>query len=354
MNGMNKIQRLQELSKRFEWFAKYECQNASPLYEQLSLHIARDPEILELAAHAQKGQPVPNLLFGAVQFLLLQGPKDVPLPLSAFYRSITPSPSKETDAYPHFRTFCFEHWDEIQALIGTHLVQTNEVRRCACLLPAFELVASHTGRRPMSLVEIGASAGLNLLWDRYGYDYGEGRLCGDIHSPVQLLCNLRGEKHPALPVVLPLVASRIGVDLHPIDVHNAEATLWLRALIWPEHEKRIQLLNKALAAAQQDTPQILAGDALTLLPSVMAAVPMDTTLCLYHTFVINQFAPEARQKLEALFAEEATRRDLYIIAIVWLAGEFPMLWLTSYEQGVKREQLLAKCSGHARWMEWLY
>ena len=354
MNETNSTRLLQELSQRFEWFAKYDCHNASPLYEHLSLHIARDPEILELATHAQKGQPVPNLLLGAVQFLLLQHVQREQHPLSAFYFSIPAFSSERADVYPLFRTFCFEHWDEIQRLLATHLVQTNEVRRCACLLPTFELIAHRTKRRPLSLVEIGASAGLNLLWDRYGYDYGEGRRCGDEHSSVQLLCTLRGEKCPGLPTTFPLVASRIGIDLHPIDVHDPEATLWLRALIWPEHEKRIRLLSNALMIAQQDTPQLLAGDALALLPDVMAAVPTDTTLCLYHTFVINQFAPEDRQCLEALFAEEARRRDLYIISIVWLVGEFPSLHLTAYERGVKTEQVLAKCSGHARWMEWLY
>ncbi len=354
MNETNNTQLLQELSQRFEWFAKYDCANASPLYEYLSLHIARDPEILELATHAQKGQPVPNLLLGAVQFLLLQGVEGEQHPLSAFYFSIPLSSSKRADLYPLFRAFCFERWDEIRQLMETHLVQTNEVRRCACLLPAFELVSRRVERRPLSLIEIGASAGLNLLWDRYGYDYGEGGRCGDEHSTVQLLCTLRGEKRPDLPTTFPTVASRIGIDLHPIDVHDAEATLWLRALVWPEHEKRIRLLNNALAIAQQDTPQIVAGDALVVLPEMMAAVPADTTLCLYHSFVINQFAPEARQRLEALFAQEATRRDLYIVSIAWFAGDFPLLRLTAYEGGVRTERLLARCSGHARWMEWVY
>jgi len=361
-------QLLEELSQRFVWFAQHDCHNASPLYEHLSLQIARDPELLELATYARKGQPVPNLLLGAVHFLLLRG---VQHPLSAFYMSIAGSPSNTSsqqavgpvtytlnDPYPLFRSFCFEHWEEIQHLVATHLVQTNEVRRCACLLPAFELVAQRTQRQPLSLVEIGASAGLNLLWDQYSYDYGEGQHCGNEQSPVQLLCALRGDKRPALPTLptpLPSVASRVGIDLNPIDVHDAEATLWLRALIWPEHEKRMQLLTHALSVAQQHTPTIMAGDALDLLPGIMQAVPMDTTLCLYHTFVINQFSPEARERLESLFAQEASRRDLYIVSIAWIIGEltFPTLRLLSYQNGVRMEQVLAKCSGHARWMEWL-
>ena len=359
------IQLLEELSQRFIWFAQHDCHKASPLYEHLSLHIAHDSELLELATYARKGQPVPNLLLGAVHFLLLRG---IQHPLSAFYaQDVGPTlavgqlPQElGPTTYPLFRSFCFEHWEEIQQLVATHLVQTNEVRRCACLLPAFELVARRTQRQPLALVEIGASAGLNLLWDQYSYDYGEGhsQQCGNGQSPVQLLCTLRGDKRPALPTLpspLPPVASRIGIDLNPIDVHDAEATLWLRALIWPEHEKRRQLLTHALSVAQQHTPTILKGDALDLLPDILADVPRDTMLCLYHTFVINQFSPEARERLELLFAQEARRRDLYVISIAWLVGErtYPTLRLLSYQNGVRMEQVLAKCSGHARWMEWL-
>lgn len=350
MHDREHSRQIGELAQRFVWFAKHDCQRASPLYEHLSTQIARDPEILELATYARPGQPVPNLLFGAVQFLLLQG---VQHPLAAFYVSIPTSSSKQADPYPLFRSFCFEYWAEIQQLVATHLVQTNEVRRCACLLPAFEWVARRTQRRPLALIEIGASAGLNLLWDQYGYDYGEDQRCGDEQAPVQLHCTLRGDKRPALPAAFPPVASRVGIDLNPIDVHDPAATLWLRALIWPEHDKRVRLLTNALAVARQHTPAVLAGDALALLPDVMAAIPGDTTLCLYHTFVINQFSPAAREQLAALFAHEATKRDLYVVSIAWQVGELPILWLISYEAGVKTEKMLARCSGHARWMEWL-
>ena len=351
---------LEELSQRFLWFAQYDCRKSSPLYEHLSVRIARDAELLELAAYARKGQPVPNLLFGAVQFLLLRGTHH---PLAAIYERIADASNRSAsydldDPYPIFRAFCFEHWDELRPLLATRIVQTNEVRRCACLLPAFEMVARRTQRRPLSLVEIGASAGLNLLWDHYSYDYGEGQRCGNEGSPVQLLCTLRGEKRPDLPLwpaPLPTISSRVGIDLNPIDVHDEDATLWLRALIWPENEKRIQLFNAALSVARRDTPPLVKGDALELLPSILARVPLDTTLCLFHTFVINQFAPEARERLELLFAEEARRRDLYVIAIAWTVGvkEYPVLSLLSFEGGVRMERVLARCSGHAGWMEWL-
>ena len=94
MHDREHTRQLEELAQRFAWFAKYDCQHASPLYEHLSLQIAHDPELLELATYARPGQPVPNLLFGAVQFLLLQGAQH---PLAAFYFSIPASSSKQAD-----------------------------------------------------------------------------------------------------------------------------------------------------------------------------------------------------------------------------------------------------------------
>jgi hypothetical protein len=129
--------RLAALAQRFERFAQREC-HVSPLYERLSRGIAGDPEILSIAVQARAGQPVPNLFLAAVHYMLLKG---IEHPLTAFYASLAPVIAQTDDPYPSFRAFCREHAAEIQRLIAARLVQTNEVRRCGCLLPAFGLVA---------------------------------------------------------------------------------------------------------------------------------------------------------------------------------------------------------------------
>ncbi len=337
------------LAQRFERFARRECQ-VSPLYERLSLGVSGDPEVLAIAAQAKPGQPVPNLLLAAVHFLLLKG---VPHPLAAFYPSLSPGSTLSADPYPSFRAFCLEHRQDILELISTHLVQTNEVRRCGCLLPAFTQVAQHAKSRPLALVEIGASAGLNLLWDRYSYDYGEGRRCGDPGSSVQIACRLREHQQAMLPVVLPTVGMRVGLDLNPIDVRDPNAVLWLRALVWPDEGGRAELLQRAILVAQRDPPRLLTGNALDLLPEVVATVPNDQALCVFHTHTVNQFPPEARARLSALIADQATARDLYRISIEWLGEAHPRLEVVSFAGGVLTEQLLAYCGSHGEWLEWL-
>jgi hypothetical protein len=336
------------LSQRFERFALREC-HVSPLYERLSLGIAHDPELLAIAAQAKPGQPVPNLFLAAVHFLLL---RDVQHPLADFYPSLAAMPPA-ADPYPSFRAFCLEHQESILALISTRLVQTNEVRRCSCLLPAFAHVARRSPGRPLGLVEIGASAGLNLLWDRYSYDYGANRRCGDPRSPVHIACELRGAQQPPLPAALPLVARRVGLDLDPLDVRDPDAALWLRALVWPDEAGRAELLQQAIRVAQQDPPRLWPGNALDLLPEALATIPNDQALCVFHTHTINQFAPEARARLSALLAEHAAGRNLYRISIEWLGEVYPRLELVAFESGVRTESLLAYCGAHGEWLEWL-
>jgi hypothetical protein len=340
---------IETLSQRFERFARREC-HVSPLYERLSLGLTHDLELLAIAAQAKPGQPVPNLYLAAVHFLLLSG---VQHPLADFYPSLSPATRQAADPYPSFRDFCLQHRENLLELISTRLVQTNEVRRCGCLLPAYTYTAQRASGGPFALIEIGASAGLNLLWDRYGYDYGPGRHYGDPRALVQILCELRGDRQPPLPTVWPLVATRVGLDLNPIDVRDPDAALWLRALVWPDEGGRAELLQQAMLVAQHDPPRLLAGNALDLLPEVLATVPKDQTLCVFHTHTINQFPPEARSRLAALLAEHAVGRDLYRISIEWLGEGYPRLELVAFENHRRTAHLLAYCGGHGEWLEWL-
>jgi hypothetical protein len=200
----------EDLSRRFSWFANEVFAPHSPLYGRLAAGIAGDPELLALAGRATSG-PEPNLFLSAAHLLLLDGAEH---PVAAFYPNLSDGPPKGGDPYPAFRSFCLEHAYEIARIVSSRRVQTNEVRRCALLLPAFGLVARRTGR-PLALIEVGTSAGPNLLFDRYAYDYGEGLGLGDPRSPVRISCEARGGRRPPLPGRPPAVVSRLGLDLNP-------------------------------------------------------------------------------------------------------------------------------------------
>lgn len=341
-----------DLAAEFRRFATLEARGASPLYERLALGVAEDGGLLALAARARPEQPAPNLLFAAVHLLLLAGVRHE---LAGFYASVTASPVGG-DPFPAFRDFCVEHWDAVTAMVQERRVQTNVVERCGLLLPAFGLVAERSGGQPLHLVEVGASAGLNLLWDRYRFDYGWEGACGAAASPVVIETELRGGAATPIPTALPAIAARTGIDLNPIDVRDAEAVSWLRALVWPEERERLRRLDAAVGLAQENPPRLLAGDALDLASRVLRAAPPDEALCVYHTHTLNQFSAEARKRFAALLAEAGATRDLY-----WLSSEYrpveggdmrPALTLVSFDDGGPEEQILAYCDHHGRWLEW--
>ena len=345
---------LEALAQRFVRFANQECGDYAPFYARLAHGIAHDPELLAIAAHTRSGQQAPNLLLAAVHDLLLQGADHA---LAAFYPSVAHLAAVPAgDPIPAFRSFCQDHRAALIDLVSTRLVQTNEPQRCTVLLPAFALVRHLAGGMPLALIEVGASAGLNLLFDRYGYDYGAGWSAGDPGSPIQFGCTLRGEVRPPIPASMPPVAARVGLDLHPIHATDPEAMRWLRALVWPEHLARAALLEQVLALAQRQPPPLIAGDALTVLPQAIADAPADTAVCVFHTATLAHFPPEARARFHALIPELARQRDLF-----WLSSEgsgnsgrrgLYLTILTAFQRGRRVERQLAYSHPHGSWLEW--
>lgn len=339
----------EDLSRRFAHFAAELSSHHSPLYSRLAEGISEDPELLGLVSHAASG-PEPNLFLSAAHFLLLGGADH---PVAGFYPSLSNN-LRSGDPYPDFRAFCLEHAKEMREIIATRRVQTNEVRRCALLLPAFGVISERSGQ-PLALVEVGASAGLNLLFDRYAYDYGEERGIGAPASPVRISCEPRGDKEVPLPERLPEVVSRIGLDLNPLDVRDPDSARWLRALIWPEeYAHRAPLLERAIEVARSEPPALLRGDALESLPEVFGEIPDGTSVCVFHTFTVNQFSEEARKRLSNLLSEHSRKRELCRVSVEWLgADDSPLLKLSTFENGVEEETLLARCDDHGEWIEWI-
>jgi hypothetical protein len=247
-----------------------------------------------------------------------------------------------------------EHAEIIRQLVTTRRVQTNEVQRCTALVPAFELIVRRLDhRRPLALVEIGSSAGLNLLWDKYGYYYGEAGYVRNHESGVQLVCVPQGDIRPPLSPTFPPIAYRIGIDLFPVDVNDEEAVRWLRALIWPEHTDRVVLLEQAVQIAQLHQAKIIPGDAVDLLLDVLSNVPLGTVLCVYHSYTLNQCSKATREKIIDILAIFAQDRDFFRLSLEWYSGQNqPHLELFSYRNGQMQSELLAYCESHGRMIEW--
>lgn len=338
------------LAATFRRFGEIECtENLSPLYEELSYGIAGDPEILALAAEAQQRVGIPNLLFAAVHFLLLSG---IEHPLAAHYPGLAKGHPTGSPAYRVFREFCLTHRDRIASLVSSRLSQTHVIRRCACLLPMFAAVAEGAGSRELVQIEIGCSAGLNLYWDRYHYDYGSGLTWGDPASTVRLTAELRGDV--PIPRLPPLdVVWRMGIDLRPIHLEDEDSIQWLRALIWPEHVERQELLGAAVEAAKKDPPKVVEGDAAERLAEALREAPPEGTCCVFATHTLGLFLPDAIRGTFDALREHSRLRPVYLVSMESPGTPHSLLKLVRIEAGEFVTRHLANCSPHGRWLQWL-
>ena len=331
--------------------------HASPLYSEVWEHLKDDPELLEFVALVDTDQPLPITFFTGVNALVLA---EVQHPLARFYPFLHQEEAPPlSEAYPCFREFVLAHSEQLRSLLPTARLQTNEVTRCSNLLPAFCLAYQRGGNRPLNMIEIGSSAGLNLLWHRYCYHYGsvlmpEDAVRGEQASPVHIHCQLGGLYLPSLPKMLPRVACCQGIELVPRNLHSEADMRWIRAAIWPEEQARHHLLDAAITLARQTPLHLHTGDACERLPELLAALPDDQTAVIWHSYALHQGPMRVKEVIERQIEAASHRLPIYRISLEVVEASGPKLELMTYEKGalVTREHL-ANCAIHGERMTWL-
>ena len=273
------------IAKRYRGFAKYEVKGRSPLYEMLASRVVDDEATLDFLARLPEIKQQPNLLFGAIKYLF-----------------------GAAQDWPQFQALIGDHGEKIRDCMLSHATQTNEVARCATLLPLLVQLP-----QPLALLEVGASAGLCLQPDRYAYDYGDGRVLrpSSQHDAPVLPCAVN--EHVPIPTRLPEILWRAGLDLNPIDVNDRDQCAWLEALVWPEQHDRLARLRAAIAIAQRNPPRLVRGNLLDDLAPLAAQAPQDATLVIFHSAVLAYVWP---QDLREKFASEVR-----MLNAVWLSNE---------------------------------
>ena len=165
--------------------------------------------------------------------------------------------------------------------------QTNEIRRSAALIPALHWLSARHPGLPLHLSELGASAGLNLMCDRFALDTTPGRL-GPADPALSLSPDWTGPLPPEMPVT---VASRRGVDLNPLDPADPGDALRLTAYLWADQAERIARTRRAMAVA---SAQVDRGDAAAWIETRMAGNAQGVAQMIYTT-VAWQYFPEETQ-----------------------------------------------------------
>ena len=270
-----------DLAARYVRFAEEEARGRSPLYEAFALGVAGDEEVLGFLATLPTAKQQPNLLFGAVRYLF-GAPAD----------------------WLQFRHLLLANAPSVRSVMLARSTQTNEPSRCAVFLPLLAQLP-----QPLALIEVGASAGLCLIPDLYGYDYGSSVLGAEY--PV---FKCAASEATPLPAVMPRVVWRVGLDLNPLDAADPSAAAWLESLVWPEQKDRLLNLRAALRIAASHKPRIFRGDLLgNALANLCREAPQDATLVVFHTAVLIYVAEKADRQ-----AFSATVRSL---CPYWICNE---------------------------------
>lgn len=268
-----------DIAGLYRRFAEIEARGSSPSYERLCLAVAQEPRVLDLLAQLPVGKRQPNLFLATLRLL----GADVGDPTAAL-------------------AFAVDHADDVRTVMLARSTQTNEPARCAVLLPALATIPG-----PIALLEVGASAGLCLLYERYSYawtdEMGRTTTLGD--AGLTLPCRVAGD--PPLPRAMPRIDARLGLDLHPLDPADPVVAAWLHCLIWPEHTNRIARLGAALSAAASDPPRVLAARVPEDVPDAVARLREEApgaTVVVVHSATVAYLEPSGR----AAFGQ--TCRDL--------------------------------------------
>lgn len=230
--------------------------------------------------------------------------------------------------------------------------QTNETGRSAVLMPGYAEITRRTGL-PLSILEIGASAGLNLLWNRFAYRYGD-RFIGDKNAPVTIEAEWRG---PWANIErLPTVVAKRGCDRAPVDLTAPGAADRLIAYVWPEQKARLARVEAAIALAQREKPPLEKADAGEWLERQLAEQVPGAATVVAHTIVWQYIARETRHRIEALL-KSTGERATPAAPLAWLSLEqyapdqLPEVRLTLWPGGETKK--IANAHPHGAWIEWL-
>lgn len=265
----------ESVAEEYLAFAAY-AERDSATYADWSRRVAADPEVCAWIAALPEPKQQPNLVFAAARW------RGVPAP----------------GPYDGLRDALLADDGPIRTTILARATQTNEAGRLATLLPAFATVAAG---RPITLLEVGASAGLCLYPDRWGYEWVTRDGPIRVGPEPRLRCRVTG---PApLPDRLPVVGWRGGLDLHPLDVTDDDAIDWLTTLVWPEHHDRRSVLQHAVEIARTDPPAVVRGDLLHDLPGLVEEAAAYGEVVVFHTAVLAYLGESERRQFGATMME---------------------------------------------------
>jgi hypothetical protein len=349
--------RARTLAQAYRHFGEVDAAGTSPVYERVAVALSESGAALRAIEAAPARKRHPAVILAALHDLALAGRAPA---LAAAYAAADGDAAVGAAIDTLLRMT-----DSVVAIAVRRPPLADETGRCAVLYPAIAEAARRAGANKVGLIDVGCSAALNLNVDRVGITYSNGQSLGDPSSPVQLSASIVGDR-PVPTRAMPEVVARVGVDLDPVDVTDADDTRWLRACLPPDQPERVARLEAEMALAATAPPLLLRGDAVEVLPDAFARVPADALPVVTTTWALSRFPLESRLRFLHRLDEAAVGR-----AVAWVSAEgvgvapaiptlgdrrasgHSVIGLASLEQSALRAEAVGRCWSRGRLLAWL-
>ncbi|TWF77657.1 hypothetical protein FHX44_113570 [Pseudonocardia hierapolitana] len=349
--------RARTLAQVYRRFGEADAAGTSPLYERVAVALSESDEALRAIEAAPARKRHPAVILAALHDLALAGRAPA---LAAAYAAADGDAAARAAIDTLLRMT-----ESVVAVAARRRPRTDETGRCPVLYPAIAEAARRVGANAVGLIDVGCSAGLNLNVDRVGITYSNRQVLGDPASPVQMSSSVVGDR--SIPTrAMPEVVARVGVDLDPVDVTDADEARWLRACLWPDQPERAARLDAEIALAATAPPLLLRGDALEVLPDAFARVPADALPVVTTTWTLSRLPLESRLRFLHRLDEAATRR-----AVAWVSAEgvgvapaiptlgdrrasgHSIIGLAVFDASTLRTEAVGRCWSQGRLLAWL-
>ncbi len=349
--------RARTLAQVYRHFGEADAAETSPLYKHVAIALSESGEALRAIAAAPARKRHPTVILAALHDLALAGRAPA---LAAAYAA----GDGDAAAGAAIDTL-LRMTDSVVAIAVRRRTLANETGRCAVLYPAIAEAARRVGAHAVGLIDVGCGAGLSLNTDRVGITCSNGQSLGDPSSPVQMPVSIVGDR-PLPARAMPEVVARVGIDLDPVDVTDADDARWLRACVWPDQPERIARLEAEMALAATAPPLLLRGDAIEMMPDAFARVPADALPVVTTTWALSQFPLESRLRFLYRLDEASAGR-----AVAWVSAEgvgvapaiptlgdrrasgHSIVGLAVLDGSALRAEAIGRCWSQGRFLAWL-
>lgn len=349
---MNPIMEIEEVAKAIHWQADHAANNGAPHTGQVvrgQLALLDGSTQVGRRIAGWPGKPLedalPLRLAGGHHNLVLTGKDDR---LAPVYRGEIADQDR-VDALVLAVTR--DHDDALLAWLDGP-PQTNEAGRSASIMAALLWLSGRVGPR-FELNELGASAGVNTMMERFFFDLG-GTTAGQAGSPMRIVPEWRGDAPPVAKVEITGIQ---GCDRAPVNLSDKDQALRLKSYVWAEVTERIARIDAAIALAADKAPDVVQTDAGDWVEQRLAAPQDDdTTRVFFHSIVWQYLPPETRARIEAAMAQAGAKADARR-RLAWVMLEtnrqtFRHELTVRYWPGGEEPALLGTAHAHGAWVEW--